>query len=213
MSTITDISQLDFDKKYTYKDYLTWKFKERVELIKGYLFRMSPAPTSEHQMISNKISTPITIFLSDTKCKLFYAPFDVRFYDQNDPTKAITNVVQPDISVICDPEKIDRRGCLGAPDLIVEILSPSTSEKDLTWKYDLYEESGVKEYWVVNPTEKNMMIYTLDHEGKYQPSRLFTRGDVISSLVLKGFSLNLSDVFEPFDWEAHEAIERTYNRV
>lgn len=102
---------------------------------------------------------------------------------------------------------------MGAPDLIVEILSPSTSEKDLTWKYDLYEESGVKEYWVVSPTEKNMMIYTLDHEGKYQPSRLFTRGDIIRSSVLEGFALDLSDVFEPFDWEAHDEAEKYYNRV
>lgn len=213
MSTITDISQLDFDKQYTYKDYLTWNLKERVELIKGYLFRMSPAPTSEHQRISNKISTHISVSLKDKKCEVFYAPFDVRFYDPDDPAKAITNVVQPDISVICDPQKIDVRGCLGAPDLIVEILSPSTSEKDLTLKYDLYEEHGVGEYWVVSPTEKTLLIYTLDHEGKYEPSRLFTRGDVISSSVLKGFSLDLSDVFEPFDWEAHEAIEKTYNRI
>lgn len=213
MSTITDISQLDFDKRYTYNDYLTWEFIERVELIKGYLFRMAPAPTSEHQRISGKISNSITNFLSDKKCELYYAPFDVRFYDLDDPAKAITNVVQPDISVICDSEKIDKRGCLGAPDLIVEILSPSTSEKDLTWKYDLYEESGVKEYWVVSPTEKNMMIYTLDGADKYQPSRLFTRGDIIRSSVLEGFSLDLSDVFEPFDWEAHDEAEKYYHRV
>src|SRR5690625_5821713 len=109
-------------------------------------------------MISNKISTPITIFLSDTKCKLFYAPFDVRFYDQNDPTKAITNVVQPDISVICDSEKIDRRGCLGAPDLFVEIIYPSTSEKDLSWNYDLYYVSGDEVYWVVYTNEMIQMI-------------------------------------------------------
>src|SRR5690625_7994552 len=102
MNTITDISQLDFDKKYTYKDYLTWKFKERVELIKGYLFRMCPPPTSEHRMIANKMSTPITIYLSDTKCKLFYDRFDVRFYDQNVPIKPITNVVDPDYIVIVD---------------------------------------------------------------------------------------------------------------
>src|SRR5699024_4032854 len=213
MNTITDISQLDFDKKYTYKDYLTWDLKDRVELIKGYLFRMSPAPTSEHQKISNKISTSITNFLSGKKCELYYAPFDVRFYDQNDPEKAITNVVQPDISVICDPKKIDTRGCLGAPDLIVEILSPSTSEKDLTWKYNLYEEYGVQEYWVVSPTEKTLLIYTLDKNGKYQPSRLFVRSDTIRSIVLSGFSLDLSEVFESFDWEAHEAIEKTYHRV
>ena len=130
-----------------------------------------------------------------------------------DPTRAITNVVEPDVSVICDIDKLDDRGCLGAPDLIVEILSPSTSEKDLTDKYDLYESQGVGEYWVVSPTEKTLLIYTLDSSGHYQPSRLFVRGDVVKSSVLEGFSLDLSEVFDPFDWAAHDAEEKYYNRV
>lgn len=210
---ITELSQLDFNKQYTYSDYLTWRLKDRVELIKGYLFRMSPAPTSEHQEISGTIFNSFRNFLDKKNCKVFHAPYDVRFYDLIDPAKVITNVVQPDISVICDLEKIDVRGCLGAPDLIVEILSPSTSEKDLTFKYELYRDHNVGEYWVASPTEKTLLIYTLNASGDYQPSRLYVRGDVVTSSILQGFSLDLSDVFETFDWEAHDELEKQYNRV
>ncbi len=210
---ITELSQLDFNKKYTYSDYLTWKLKERVELIKGYVFRMSPAPTSEHQKISNKITRPISNFLVNRRCEMYYAPFDVRFYDLEDPVQAITNVVQPDVCVICDLEKIDFRGCLGAPSLIVEILSPSTSEKDLTYKYELYRDHGVWEYWVVSPSEKTLLIYTLDESREYQPSRLYVRGDVVTSSILEGFSLDLSEVFEPYDWVAHDEAEKYYHRI
>lgn len=210
---ITELSQLDFNKRYTYSDYLSWQLKERVELIRGYLHRMAAAPARDHQEISGKIFRAFSIFLDHNDCKVYYAPFEVRFYDLEDPTRAITNVVEPDISVICDIDKLDDRGCLGAPDLIVEILSPSTSEKDLTDKYDLYESYGVREYWVVSPTEKTLLIYTLDASCHYQPSRLFVRGDVVKSSVLEGFSLDLSEVFDPFDWAAHDAEEKYYNRV
>lgn len=209
---ITKLSQLDFNKQYTYKDYLTWNLKERVELIKGYIFRMT-APIRDHQEISGKIFRALSNFLDKKNCKVYYAPFDVRFYDLADPGKAITNVVEPDISVICDQEKLDERGCLGAPDLIVEILSPSTTEKDLTYKYDLYQSHGVHEYWVVSPTEKTLLIYTLGESGKYQPSRLYVRSDVVTSTVLEGFSLDLSDIFEAFNWEVHDELEKQYNRV
>src|SRR5690606_4986845 len=109
-------------------EYLTWELKERVELIRGYIFKMVPAPSSEHQRISMYIGSAMHQFLKSKPCEVFTAPFDVRFYDPDDSQKAITNVVQPDISVICDLSKVDTRGCLGAPDLIVEVLSPSTSE-------------------------------------------------------------------------------------
>jgi len=210
---ITKLSQLDFNKQYTYKDYLNWNLKERVELIKGYIYRMAASPASEHQEISGAIFSRLYNFLNNKKCKVYSAPYDVRFYDPVDPAKVITNVVQPDICVICDLDKIDVRGCLGAPDLIVEILSPSTSEKDLTYKYDLYRDHGVREYWVVSPTEKTLMIYTLDESGEYLPSRLYVRGDEVTSSVLEGFSLDLSEVFEPFNWEVHDELEKQYNRV
>lgn len=210
---ITELSQLDFEKRYTYKDYISWNLQEQVELIQGYLFRMSPAPSSEHQEIGLNIGSAMHSFLKNKNCKVFMAPYDVRFYNPDDPDMIITNVVQPDICAICDLHKIDHRGCLGSPDMIVEILSPSTSEKDLNHKYELYRSYGVREYWVVFPTEKSMLIYKLDKSGEYVSSRLFTRSDIVDSSVLDGFSLDLSEVFEPFDREAYEAEEKYYRRI
>lgn len=208
--SITSLSQLDFNKQYTYADYLTWHFKERVELIKGFIHRMSPAPRRSHQEVSSVVQNKLYNFLQGKKCRVYSAPFDVRFVDVDG---VIRDTVQPDISVICDASKLDDLGCIGAPDLILEILSPSSAQRDLKYKYDLYRIHGVKEYWVAHPEEKTMMVYTLNDEREYSASRLFTRGDIIKSTALKGFELNLDDVFEPFDWTKVEEREATYHRI
>ena len=210
MSTITSLSQLDLKKQYTYTDYLSWQFRERVELIKGFIHRMSPAPSSGHQDVSSRVFGPLFNFVKEHNCKVFTAPFDVRFVDEDG---VIRDTVQPDISVICNLSLIDRRGCLGAPDLVVEILSPSSSKRDLTYQYELYQKHGVKEYWVAHPEEKTMLIYTLDDKQQYQPSRLYTRGDIISSKVLMGLTLDLDEVFDPFDWDKVAEREATFNRM
>lgn len=210
---VTQLSQLDLDKSYTYEDYLTWNIKERVELIMGRIFRMTPAPSRRHQEISGEIYGQLYEYLKKKPCNVYSAPFDVRFFDQDAPGKPITNNVQPDISVICDRKKLDERGCLGAPDLIVEILSPSTTEKDLTYKYDLYESHGVREYWVVSPGDKTLQIYTLESNDRYRPSRLYVRSNRVFSTVLEGFSVDLSDIFQPFDWEAHDEAEKYVHRI
>ncbi len=188
--------ELDLSKKYSYAHYLTWRFKDRVELIKGRIFKMSPAPGLLHQRVSSRLQGKIWHFLDKAKsqCEIFTAPFDVRFPTGSDEQTEIYSVVQPDLCVVCDPEKLDLRGCLGAPDLIVEILSPGSSRKDLNDKYELYETHGVREYWVVHPVEGTLLIYTLLEEG-YVPSKLFTEGDIVSSEVLAGFSLELDEVF------------------
>ncbi|MDX2194813.1 MAG: Uma2 family endonuclease, partial [Cytophagales bacterium] len=119
MVKITDISQLDLTKQYTYADYLTWWFDERVELIKGYIKKMSPAPSNKHQMVSGNIFRELSVYLSKKTCKVYHAPYDVRLTrSKND--QQITTVVQPDLCVICHPEYIDDRGCNGPPDMIVE---------------------------------------------------------------------------------------------
>ena len=171
---------------------------------------MSPAPSSDHQRVSSRILGSIFVYLKKKGCEVYAAPFDVRFVDEDG---MIRDTVQPDISVICDLSKIDRRGCLGAPDLVVEILSPSSSKRDLTYKYELYQEHGVQDYWVAHPEEKTLLIYSLDDNQKYQPSRLYTRGDVVSSNILNGFELNLDDVFDPFDWTKVDEEEAKYNRI
>ena len=190
---ITDINQLDANKSYTYADYMLWQFEERVELIKGRIFKMSPAPENKHQRISSDIHGFLWNYLRSNSCQVFAAPFDVRL-SKKKKDKLIKTVVQPDICVICDEKKLDERGCLGAPDLIVEILSRSTSKKDLNDKKDLYEENGVVEYWVVHPTEATLMQFVLENK-KYKIVDIFTEGDIVKSAVLKDFELDLNEVF------------------
>lgn len=194
---MNSIDDLDFSKTYTYADYLLWKFDERVELIKGKIFKMSPAPSGKHQTISFNISGELYNFLKGKSYKAFYAPFDVRLVRNEKSDKKVKTVVQPDICVICDQTKVaDDRSCLGTPDIVVEILSPGNNTKELKIKYDLYEEFGVKEYWVVYPGELNLVGYVLNCEGKFiSEGRAFMPGDKITTEVLPGFELALNDVF------------------
>jgi len=167
MSTIiTNIKQLNLKGSYTYADYLLWHFKERVELIKGKIFKMSPAPNSFHQDISGNLFFELRSYINKGTCKLYAAPFDVRLinYKESTADNQIITVVQPDLCVICDRTKIDEKGCIGAPDLIIEILSPGNSKKEMNIKYDLYEENKVREYWMVNPSEKTIAIYVLQND-------------------------------------------------
>ncbi|SNS36097.1 Endonuclease, Uma2 family (restriction endonuclease fold) [Belliella buryatensis] len=180
---------------YTYADYLTWKMDEMVELIKGKIFKQAAAPRVNHQRLSLKISTELYSILKGKKCEVFAAPFDVRLPVKSKKHEDIDTVVQPDICVVCDPDKLDELGCVGAPDLIVEILSPGNNRKELQNKYEVYEESGVKEYWVIHPNECTLLIYNLIN-GKYQASKLFTHGDVVKSDAVEGFQLDLSEIFE-----------------
>ncbi|WP_423148484.1 Uma2 family endonuclease [Rubrolithibacter danxiaensis] len=190
------LSDLDINKTYSYADYLKWHFDERIELIKGKIFKMSPAPGSYHQRISVYLVNKIFNYLNGKRCEVFSAPFDVRLPRKSENDKEICTVVQPDICVICDPEKIDERGCLGAPDIVVEILSRGNNKKELKNKYEAYEEALVKEYWIIHPEEKTFMKYTLNAEGKFIPSRLLTIGDQVTTPVLPGFVLILDEVFK-----------------
>lgn len=202
---ITDISQLDLNGRYSYADYKTWNLRERVELIMGKIFRMTPAPREDHQRISTALVGEFYNFLKGRKCNVYSAPFDVRFPEENKSEDGeIKTVVQPDICVICDQKKIDERGCKGAPDLIVEIVSENSVKKDLHEKFDLYERSGVHEYWIVHPVDKTLIIYYLDKHGKYQPSRLFTSGDIVHSRSLPGLTLSLDVIFQNLSKEPEE---------
>lgn len=190
------LSDLDLSKSYSYADYLQWTFDERLELIKGKIFKMTPAPASAHQRISWVISGELYNSLKGKSCTAYTAPFDVRLprRDENDDRKIIT-VVQPDICIICDSSKIDIKGCLGAPDIVIEILSPGNNQKELKNKYGVYEESGVLEYWIISPQDETFLKYTLI-DGTYQPSKLMVAGDIITTDILPGFQLDLRTVFE-----------------
>lgn len=184
---------------YSYADYLTWQMDEVVELIKGKIFKKAAAaPRRIHQRISAKLLTRVYVFLENKACQVYSAPFDVRFPTSSKEDKSIYDVVQPDICVICDLEKLDDRGCIGAPDLIVEILSPGNSNVELKHKFTLYESNGVREYWIIHSETQDLLIYSLV-DGKYIPSRLFTSGDVVESTVLIGFTLDLEEFFRDME--------------
>ncbi len=191
---ITDINQLDFSKTYTYADYLTWQFDGMVELIKGKIFNMSPAPGSYHQSVNGNLFRDIAVFLKHNPCKVFIAPFDVRLSRYKNDQEILT-VVQPDICVICDRSKIDGKGCNGTPDLMIEILSPSTKKKDVQDKFQLYEESGVKEYWIVYPLEKLVDVFLLEN-SKYRLVKKYVQDDIVPVNILEGLNISLEDVFE-----------------
>jgi Uma2 family endonuclease len=185
------------DYTYTYADYLKWQFEERLELFKGKIFKMS-GPNTKHQVVSGNLFYKMRSYFSGNEpCKVFSAPFDIRLPIQNrKKDDEITTVVQPDISIVCDDSKIDHRGICGAPDLVVEILSPGNSKKEVRLKFELYEEAGVKEYWIINPVEENLVIYILDTEGKFGGGKMYAGGDVIKSSAVQGLQVYVNDIFK-----------------
>jgi Uma2 family endonuclease len=198
---ITDLSQLDTDKFYTYADYLLWQLSERVELIKGKIFQMSPAPNKTHQRILRKLLLQVGNYLDLQKkgCELFAAPFDVRLLDNKKSKKSdkdIYTVVQPDLCVICDESKLDDKGCIGAPDIVIEILSPGNSKKEMKIKYEIYEENGIQEYWIVFPYEQLIQQFALNTKGKYELVKIYTDEDWLTTPLLPDLSIDLSRVFE-----------------
>jgi len=188
---------LDLNRRYTYADYLTWFDDVRRELIDGFINLMT-APRSKHAEVSYNISWYLGAVLKKNKgqCKIYAAPFDVRL-PKNGETEndKIYTVVQPDICVICDLSKIDEAGCCGAPDMIVEILSPSTLKRDMNDKFLLYEKAGVKEYWVVHPNDKTIHAFKLQDNGKYDNGTLYERKGKVPVAVFDGYLIDLDDIF------------------
>ncbi len=175
------------DGIFTYADYYGWDDGQRWELIDGLAWSMSPAPTRRHQQVLGNLFRIISGITDSSPCQTYIAPFDVRFTaDEQTDT-----VVQPDISVFCDPDKLDDRGAVGAPDLAVEILSPSTSYKDLSDKLLLYQSHGVREYWVVNGDAPWVMVYRLGPGGSYGKPDYYVTGESAVSEVLGGAEIEL----------------------
>lgn len=188
---ITSLNQLDLvNGIYSYADYLVWKIKERVELLKGKILEMS-APSPIHQEISGNLQGALFVFLKNSKCKLYTAPFDVRFSQKGE--SQVYTVVQPDLCVVCDFEKIDSKGCVGAPDLVVEILSPGNSKKEMKSKFALYQEEGVREYWVVDPERELVFVYVADNK-KFKPT-IPIADDYVYSTIFPDFKIHTSDLF------------------
>ena len=190
---ITDLSQLDLTKQYTYADYLTWWFDDRVELFKGYIKKMA-APQERHQRVSGNLYYKVRHYLNNQPCQVRVAPYDVRLQRSMDNTK-ITTVVQPDICIICNPEIIDERGCNGTPDMIIEIVSPNNAKRDVKDKYELYEEAGVKEYWIVFPNDKSINVFLLV-DGKYKFDKTYAEEGMINVHTIEGLAINLEEIFD-----------------
>ncbi|MFI3136513.1 MAG: Uma2 family endonuclease [Methylococcaceae bacterium] len=203
MPKITQLSQLDLNQTYSYADYLTWQLNDAIELIKGKIMLMSPAPNVKHQSVSMNLTRPLAMFFNHKKCRLFAAPFDVRLYDRKKSLLAsqdIHTVIQPDLCVICNPAILDKQGCNGAPDWIIEILSQGNSKREMNIKYDLYQESGVTEYWLVYPEQEAIHQFVLDEHGRYQLKNMFTDGFATPALFPE-LAIELAEVFETWEEE------------
>ena len=192
---MTRFEDLDLTKQYSYADYLTWTFQERLELIKGYVFPMS-APARRHQQISWNLATYFVDYFRKGPCEVYFAPFDVRLPRKTTSDNAkVETVLQPDLCVICDLSKLDDQGCVGAPDLVVEILSPGNTRKEMKQKFDVYQEAGVREYWLIQPGDRNVFQYVLNDEGIYIGLHPLTDEDELLSRVFTDFRIDLAGVF------------------
>ena len=181
-------------ERYTFADLLTWPEQPRYELIAGELVRMA-SPQLEHQQISVRIASILYHYLRGKPCQVISAPFDVRLFETDgDLPENVDTVVQPDILVVCDKNKLDRRGCKGAPDMVVEILSPSNAKHDLWTKYRLYEKARIREYWVVDPETQMLAVYLLRNDTFNSPM-FYTKTAKVKVEVLEDCRIDLGEVF------------------
>ena len=187
-------SRRQLEERYTYGDYRTWPDEERWELIDGVAYDMSPAPSLAHQNILGELFFQFRSQLADRRCSAFLAPFDVRLAEGDEDDDDIATVVQPDLVIVCDPGKLDEKGCKGVPDLVIEILSPSTASKDLHEKFKLYERVGIKEYWIVHPSDQIVTVFRREGEG-FGRAAMFAGEEQIVVPLLGELVINLKQAF------------------
>ena len=181
--------------QYTFADVLAWDESERAELIDGEVFLMAPAPSRGHQEISGALFAQLYNYLEGKRCKVYHPPFDVRLFERDGNTpEDVDTVVEPDLTVVCDMDKLDDMGCKGAPDMVVEILSPSPRRHDRLTKFNLYQRAGVREYWIVDPADKSVQVFTLE-DGHYAAKDFGAAGDKLRVNVLEDCVIDLSEVF------------------
>jgi Uma2 family endonuclease len=184
------------EDRFTYSDYLAWDDDQRWELIDGVAHCMSPGPNRLHQKWLGELFAQFHSYLVGKPCEVYFAPFDVRLPDFSDASDEETiTVVQPDIIVVCDRDKLDDRGVKGAPDLIVEILSPSTAKRDITTKYELYQRHGVREYWLIYPNDRTLLVYRLSSDNRYAAPEVFGEGDTVPVQLLGDLAIDMGKVF------------------
>ena len=182
------------ENRYTLADVLAWEEQERMELINGYPVMMAP-PSRAHQKISIALARQLSNYLDGKRCEVYAAPFAVRLFEEKrDRPEDVDTMVEPDITVVCDPAKLDDIGCRGAPDLVMEILSPSTQRHDRLTKCNLYQQAGVREYWIVDPVSRSVQVFLLE-DGRYSAKDFGTAGETVRVNVLEDCVIDLSQVF------------------
>ena len=195
-----ETANLDLNTRYTYADYLTWMDDVRRELFDGFIKLMTPAPSRVHQKISTNLTRIFSTFLIHKVCEVYHAPSDVRFPKDtlNLDDKQVYTVLQPDLYIVCDRSKLDDRGCSGAPDLVIEIVSPKNSQRDTRDKFEIYQEYGVREYWIVSPNDETVTVFVLDENGKFQFKGIHAGDDKIPVNIFDGeLKVDLTEVFTP----------------
>ncbi|ABQ27539.1 Uma2 family endonuclease [Geotalea uraniireducens] len=186
---------LNANERYTYGEYKKWNDGKSWELIDGVPYSMTPAPSRKHQKIAGELFRQFANYLTDKPCEVYAAHFDVRLPEADEADDDVATVVQPDIAVICDQSKLDDAGCKGSPDLIVEVLSPATSRKDLKDKFLRYERAGVREYWLADPTAKTVMVFTIGADGRYGRPGIYAEEDTIRVGIFEDLTVDLPAVF------------------
>ncbi len=184
------------DSRFTYADYLEWDDGKRWEIIHGEAYNMSPAPGTAHQLIVTQLIRLLGDPLENLKCNVFTAPFDVTLPLGAKTRAESDNVVQPDVSVVCDASKLDEKGCFGAPELIIEVLSPHSYRRDKLEKFNLYEEAGVKEYWLVSQSERLVEVFVLGPDGRYGRPEVYDENGTITLTAVKDVTIDLKKVFK-----------------
>ena len=187
-------------KIYTYQDYINWPENERIELIDGQIYAMA-APSKMHQRILGLLFQRFSIYLHRGKCEVFVAPIDVRI----DFSIGEDSVVQPDLIVVCNEEMIDAHGVNGAPEFIIEILSPTNRYNDKFIKYNKYLLSGVPEYWIIDPVAREIAVHLLSENKKTYITKTYKKGDVIKVHILDNLHINVTDLFEGY--QGKEIVE------
>jgi len=188
--------QLDLTKRYSYADYLTWIDDKRREILGGFV-KLMPNTIGIHQEVLGEFLYIFSTFLKKKTCKVYAGPFDVRLPNRNKTSdKDIFTVVQPDICIVCDLSKLDDRGCLGAPDMIIEIVSPGNSRHDVKDKFELYQENGVREYWIVFPESKTLNAFILDENNKYKLVEMYAESGNAKVNIFEDLYVNLDEVFD-----------------
>jgi len=192
---VVTIPLLQHENEYTYADYLTYPDDERWEIIDGVPY-MQAAPAPVHQEVLTELVRQIANYLAGKPCKVYPAPFCVRLPLGNEKNeKEVKTIVEPDISIVCDPARLDNKGCNGAPEMIIEIISPSSVKMDRVIKFNKYEKAGVQEYWIVEPDQKIVSVFVLQGNQRYGRTELYTEDDKITVSIFPDLSIDLSAVF------------------